>query len=141
MVWSSACVSNGTASATRPARVYTAPKAADIQFEEEERPGQVALAKGQQTDPVIGPHEAGGVSNRFGNPEPFFTEGTALGERAQLSMTRGKPGTGGHGGQEELPEALVAPRPVERRHGLPEAVDRPTIVALEQVGSAEVAVR
>ena len=63
---SSACVSSGTASATRPTRVYAAPKAAAIQgnrrevrvlteahgpFEQGERPGQVALAEGQQTDP------------------------------------------------------------------------------------------
>ena len=46
-----------------------------------------------------------------------------------------------HGGQGRLAEALVAPRPVEGRHGLPEAVDRPPIVALGLVGQAEVAVR
>ena len=46
-----------------------------------------------------------------------------------------------HGGQDDLTEALVAPRPVEGRHGLPEAVDRPTIVALGLVGCAEALVR
>ena len=40
----------------------------------------------------------------------------------------------GHGGQDNLTEALAALRPVEGRHGLPEAVDRPTIVALGLVG-------
>ena len=110
-------------------------------FEQGERPGQVALAEGQQTDPPRGKHEAPGVSNRLGNPEPFFPEGTALGERAQLGMAPGEPGTGVHGGQDDLTEALVAPRPVEGRHGLPEAVDRPTIVALGLVGYAEVLVR
>ena len=85
-----ACVSNGTASATRPARVYAAPKAAATRgkkrevrvltdahgpFEQGECPGEVALAEGQQTDPVIGIHEAPGVSNLLGNPEPFFPEG------------------------------------------------------------------
>ena len=110
-------------------------------FEQGEGPGQVALAEGQQTDPPRGHHEARGVSHRLGNPEPFFPEGTALGERAQLGMAPGEVGTGGHGGQEDLAEALVAPRPVEGRHGLPEAVDRPTIVALGLVGVAEVLVR
>ena len=150
-------MSSGTASATRPARVYAAPKAAAIlgnigrevrflteahgPFEQGERPGQVALAEGQQTDPPRGKHEARGVTNRLGNPEPFFPEGTALGERAQLGMAPGEAGTGEHGGQENLAEALAAPRPVEGRHGLPEAVDRPTIVALGLVGYAEVVVR
>ena len=81
------------------------------------------------------------MSNRLGNPQPFFPEGTALGERAQLGMAPGEAGTGVHGGQDDLTEALVAPRPVEGRHGLPEAVDRPTIVALGLVGEAEVVVR
>ena len=36
-----------------------------------------------------------------------------------------------------MAEALAAPRTVEGRHGLPEAVDRPTIVALGLVGLAE----
>ena len=40
-----------------------------------------------------------------------------------------------------MTEALAAPRPLEGRHGLPEAVDRPTIVALGLVGDAEVVVR
>ena len=44
-------------------------------------------------------------------------------------------------GREHLTEALAALRPVEGRHGLPEAVDRPTIVALGMVGDAEVVVR
>ena len=39
-------------------------------------------------------------------------------------------GTGAHGRQENLTEALAAPRPLEGRYGLPEAVDRPTIVTL-----------
>ena len=110
-------------------------------FEQGEGPGQVALAEGQQTDPPRGKHEARGVRNRLGNPQPFFPEGPALGERAQLGMAPGEVGTGVHGGQDELAEALVAPRPLEGRHGLPEAVDRPTIVALGLVGLAEVLVR
>ena len=79
--------------------------------------------------------------NRLGNPEPFFPEGTALGEHAQLGMAHRRARHGRHGGQEELAEALAALRSVEGRHGLPEAVDRPTIVALGLVGLAEVLVR
>ena len=74
------------------------------------------------------------MRHRLGNPQPFFPEGPALSEHAQLGMAPGEPGTGGHGGQERPAEALVALRPVEGRHGLPEAVDRPTIVALGLVG-------
>ena len=81
------------------------------------------------------------MSNRLGNPQPFFPKGPALGERAELGMAPGEPGTGAHGGQDDLTEALAAPRPVEGRHGLPEAVDRLTIVALGVVGYAEVVVR
>src|SRR2546422_11101448 len=56
-------------------------------------------------------------------------------------MACGERGTGEHGGQEDLTEALVAPRPLEGRHGLPEAVNRPTIVALGLIDPTEVAVR
>ena len=105
MVCSSARVTSGTASATRLARVYAVPKVAAIQgnqvgpamsaclteahgpFEQGECPGQVALAEGQQTNPPRGPHEAREMINRLGNPEPFFPEGTTLGECAQLGMT------------------------------------------------------
>ena len=72
--------------------------------------------------------------NRLGNPQPFFPEGTALSERAQLGMALGEVGTGQHGGQLGLTEALAAPRPVEERRGLLEAVDGPPIVALALVG-------
>ena len=106
-------------------------------FERGEGPGQVALAEGRADRPLRGPHEARGVSNRLGNPQPFVPKGTALSERAQLGMAPGEVGTGEHGGQDDLTEALVAPRPVEGRHGLPEAVDRPTIVALGVVDDAE----
>ena len=77
--------------------------------------------------------------DRLGNPEPFVPEGTALGERAQLGMAPGEVGTGDHGGQDNPAESLVAPRPVEGRHSLPEAVDRLTIIALGPVSEAEVA--
>jgi len=49
-------------------------------------------------------------------------------------MARGEVSTGGHRGQDELTEALVAPRTVEERHGLPEGIDRPTILAMGVVG-------
>ena len=81
------------------------------------------------------------MSNRLGNPEPFVPEGSSLSERAQLGMAPGEEGTGEYGGQEDLPEALVALHPLEGYHGLPEAVDRLTIVALGLVGFAEVAIR
>ena len=98
------------------------------------------MAEGQQANPK-GKYEAPGVSHRLRDPEPFFPKGPALGERAQLGIAPGKPGTGEHGGQEHMTEALVAPRAVEGHHGLPEAIDRPTIVALGLVGVAEVLVR
>jgi hypothetical protein len=110
-------------------------------LEQREGPGQVALAEGQQTDPVIGIHEAPSVSNFLSNPEPFVPKGPALGERAQLGMAPGEVGTGEHGGQDNLAEALAALRPVEGCHGQPEAVDRPTIVALCLAGLAEALVR
>ena len=81
------------------------------------------------------------MSNRLGNPKPFFAEGTTVGEHAELGMARGEVGTGEHGRQEDLTEALAPPWPLEIRHGLPEAVDRPPIVALGLVGQAEVEVR
>jgi hypothetical protein len=41
------------------------------------------------------------------------------------------------GGQDNLAEALAAPRPIKGRHGLPETVHCPPIVALELVGLAQ----
>jgi hypothetical protein len=55
------------------------------------------------------------VIDRLGNLKPFFAEGTALGECAQLGMAPGKFNTGFHSGQADLTETLVAPHPVERR--------------------------
>ena len=71
------------------------------------------------------------MSNRFGNPQPFFAQDPAFGERPQFGMAYGEEGMGLHGGQEDLPEALAAPRPLEGRHGLPEAVDPPKIESAE----------
>src|SRR5688500_6067067 len=78
-------------------------------FEQGESPGQVALAEGQLTNLARGIHEARGVSHHLRNPQPFFSKGPALSECAQLSMALGEVGTGEHGGQEGLAEALVAP--------------------------------
>jgi hypothetical protein len=110
-------------------------------FEPGECPGQVALAESQQTDSVIGIHEAPRVSNFLSNPEPFVPKGPALGERAQLGMAPGEVGTGEHGGQDDLTKVLAALHPVESCHALPEAVDGSTIVTLGLVGLAETLVR
>jgi hypothetical protein len=110
-------------------------------LEPRERSGQVALAEGPQAHPPRGSHEARGVIDRLGDPGPFVPKGPALGERPQLGMALGEVGTRYHGGQEELTEALAAPRPVEGRHGLPEAVDGPPIVTLGPVDVAEFLVR
>ena len=79
--------------------------------------------------------------NRLGNPERFFPEGIALGEHALLGIAPGEVGTGVHGRQKDMTEALAAPPPFEGRRGLSEAVDRSTIVTLGRVGCAEVVVR
>ena len=101
MVCSSACMSSRMASATRPDRVYAAPKPQPSRgtrlggplpgdaygpFEQEEGPVQVAFAEGQQANPPTGTHEAPGMSDRLGNPQPFVPERTALDERAELGM-------------------------------------------------------
>ena len=103
-------------------------------FESGEYPGQVALAQGQQTDPPRGHHEARGVIHDLGNPHPFVPGGTALGKRTQLGMAPGEHGTRVHGRHDDLTEALAALRPIERRHSLPEGIDRPPILALGVVG-------
>jgi hypothetical protein len=81
------------------------------------------------------------VIHPLGNADPFLPECDALGERAQLSMTHGEEGTGGHGRQDSDTEAFATPCPVEERRSLSAAVDRPTIVALAPIGCAEVEVR
>ena len=73
------------------------------------------------------------MTNRLGNTEPFFSQDPAFGEHTQFGMAFGEEGTGGNSGQEDLPEALVTPRPLKGRHGLPVAVDCPTIVALGMI--------
>ena len=74
------------------------------------------MAEGQQTKPMIGNHEAGGVRDRLGNPQPFFPRALPSANMPELGMAPGKLGTGGHGGQDDLAEALVGPHPVEGRH-------------------------
>ena len=94
------CVSSGTASATRPAQRAFAimPKGAAITEAKSQEarvltrrsrlvraagvPGRGRPGGGQQTAAPTGNHEASGVRNRLGNPQPFFPEGSALGERA-----------------------------------------------------------
>ena len=110
-------------------------------FEPGKGPRQVTLAQRQQTNPPIGAHNARGLLHRLGNPEPFFPEGTTLGEHAELGMTHSEPGTGAYSGQDDLAEVLVAPCPLERCQSLPEAVDRPTRVTLGLVGLTKVEVR
>ena len=56
-------------------------------------------------------------------------------------MDCGEIGTGEHSGREERTEALVAPSPLEGRHGLPVVGHRPRIVAPGMVGEAERVVR
>jgi hypothetical protein len=56
-------------------------------------------------------------------------------------MATGKSGQGEHGGQDGKTEALVTLRARKGRHGLPETVDRPTIVALRLVGHAQEVMR
>ena len=73
----------------------------------------------------------------LGNLEPFFAEGSSLGERAQLGMAHGKMGTGMDGGQDSLTKVLAAPRSVEGGHRLRNVVDRPTIVALGLVSDTQ----
>jgi len=70
----------------------------------------------------------------------FFPRALPSAKRAQLGMAHGELSTGLHSGQEDLAEALAASRSVEGHHGLPKAVDRPTIVTLSVVGEAEVVV-
>ena len=110
-------------------------------FEQGERPGQVALAKEQHAYPMRGKHQACGVSKRLGDPESFFPEGSALGEQCPAGHGTGRGCTGVHGGQGDSTEALGAARTVEESRGLPEAVDRPTIVALGLICLAEALVR
>jgi hypothetical protein len=95
------------------------------------------LTEGQQTDPIIGMHEARRVSHRLGNLEPFLPKGAALGERPEFGMAPSEPGTGEHSGQIDLPETLIAPCSIEQHHRLPEVVNGPTIVALGVVGYTE----
>ena len=62
---------------------------------------------------------------------------TALGEQAYLGLAPGEVGPGEHSGQDDRPKRRTVPDPIERDHGLFEAVDRPPIVAEELVGDAQ----
>src|SRR5262249_41373508 len=110
-------------------------------FEPGKRPVQIPLAEAQQTEPPIGIHKIKGVRNCLGNPQPFISEDTALSECAQLGMTHSESGPGGYRWRNNVPEALVAPLPIEESHGLPEAVDGPTIVTPGLVDLPETVVR
>jgi hypothetical protein len=88
-----------------------------------------------------GIHEARGLRNRCGHPEPFVPEGLALREPPQFAIAPGEVGPGGHDGHVDLTEAFVVRRAIEERHRLPKTVDRPTVVTLGEVDSTEGMVR
>ena len=101
-----------------------------------ERPGQVALAEKQQTDTPIGftgsrdeqsPRQSGALLPP-GYAPPNVPSSAWHSARWARDSTAGN----------WAAKALAAPRPVEERRGLLEAVDGPTIVALALVGYAEV---
>jgi hypothetical protein len=81
------------------------------------------------------------VRHCFSHPQPFVPEDSALRERPQFGMARSEPGSGEHGRQKDLPEVLVAPRPIEGRYGVSEGVDGATVLTLGLVGEAEALVR
>jgi hypothetical protein len=81
------------------------------------------------------------VSHCLGNLQRFVSKGATLRESAQFGMAPGEDDPRSHGGQDDKTEALVTPRPVEGRYGLPATVNRPTIVALGPVGKAKICVR
>ena len=103
--------------------------------------GRSPWRREQQTNRPRGKHQTSGVSHRLGNPEPFVPNDATFGEHAQFGMAPGEVGTGGHGGQEHLAEALMTSRIAEGCRSLSVAVDRPTIVALGLVSLAEIVVR
>ena len=104
-------------------------------------PWAVALTEGQQPHPPRSHHDAGGVLHLPSDPQPFFPEGTARGERAELGMAAGKKGTGVHGGQGDRPKCSWRRAPSKGCGGLPKAGDGPTIFALVEVGSPKPLVR
>ena len=61
----------------------------------------------------------------------------ALSERPQFSMARGEPCHLRLDSGRKTQLKRSRPRPFEKRHSLPETIDRPTIVALGMVGKAE----
>src|SRR5262249_15928203 len=116
-------------------------------FEQGERPPQATLPAEQRTKSVRGKPEPPSIRSRLGIAKSFVPESMALSECAQLGMALGEIGTGGYVAQVEITSwshldgVLAAPHPVEERHVLPLAVDRPTIVALVLVGDAKVVIR
>ena len=137
----------------RPPRVYAAPKTAAVRGNRREvRVLTEAQGPFEQGEPWAG-HLGGGPAGRSPT-RPHEASGVMTASAIWSSSPRARPqrtcparhGTRrarheDYGGQDDLTEALVTLCPVERRHGLPEAVDRPTIVTLGLVGSAEIEVR
>ena len=77
------------------------------------------LAKGEQTEPVVGPHEAAGMGHGLGNLGALPLPGRGPANVPISGMTDGEEGARLHGGQIRLTEALVLPRSVEGGDGLP----------------------
>ena len=80
------------------------------------------------------------MSNRLGNPQPFFPEGRPSANVPSAAWRHGEEARERRQGRIGKPKRSRR-CPVEERHGLPEGVDRPTIVALDLVGEAERLVR
>src|SRR5882724_1258165 len=85
-------------------------------FEKGQCPGQVALTQGQQTDGIIGLHEAQRVLNLLSNPEPFLPGSGTFGEHTQLGMAPREAGTRGYTVEENIAEAFRTWRTLKGCH-------------------------
>ena len=81
-----------------------------------------------------------GCANRLGNLEPFVPKGAALRELPHLGIAPRQQAREATAGAIPMPKRSWR-RALEGRDGLSVAVDRPPIVALGMVGSAEAMVR
>ena len=123
-ICSSASVRSGTASATRPPRVYAAPKAAATRgklgqegLRPDRGPGPVRAGEGpglvfreeQPAHPASeAMHEARRVSHRLGNPEPFVPKALHAPRRSRSVAWQWAVRAAIRESKEELTEALVA---------------------------------
>jgi hypothetical protein len=98
---------------------------------------EIALPQVHDAGAVVCRHQAEGVIDFLGDPDPSLAFRDCVAELSQLGEGPREPGQRQHGGKAEISEAFAEEVAAESRHVVSEALDSPRVVAERVVCLAE----